>query len=201
MAVHATREVRQDLHGAVAPQDIRDNSGLGVADTDYRGCNMEERHVGEDGPRGLGDVRVGHLGTHEMGVREDQEALQDAAEVLCIVHSPVDLLEGILDNAVADSCFLGAADHTGRWSIRGTDYGHNWGMVPHGCNTEGLREGEDGPQDQEDEKAGHQGTHEMGVQGDERVGRRLKAGAPRVRNVGVGVVSVETQWKQVCWAT
>ena len=198
MAVLATREVRQELRGVAAPQDIRDNSGLGAADTDCRGCNMEERHVGEDGPRVLGDVRVGHQGTHEMGVREDQEALRDAAAVLCTVRSPVDLLEGILDNAVADSCFRGAADHTGRWSIRGTDYGRNRGMDPRGCNTEGLREGEDGPRVREDEKAGHQGTHERGVQEDERVGRRLKAGAHRLRNVGVGGVSVGTQWKRAC---
>ena len=114
VAVLATREVRQELRGVVAPQDILDNSGLGVADTDCRGCNMEERHVGEDGLQVLGDVRVGHQGTHEMGVREGQEALRGAAVVLCIVRSPVDLLEGILDNAVADSCFRGAADHTGR---------------------------------------------------------------------------------------
>ena len=103
MAVLATREVRQELRGVVAPQDILDNSGLGAADTDCRGCNMEERHVGEDGPRVLGDVRVGHQGTHERGVQED-----------------------------------------------------------------------------------------------ERVGRRLKAGAHRLRNVGVGGVSVGTQWKRAC---
>ena len=198
MAVLATREVRQELRGVAAPQDILDNSGLGAADTDCRGCNMEERHVGEDGPRVLGDVRVGHQGTHEMGVREDQEALRDAAAVLCTVRSPVDLLEGILDNAVADSCFRGAADHTGRWSIRGTDYGRNRGMDPRGCSTEGLREGEDGPRVLEDEKAGHQDTHERGVQEDERVGRRLKAGAHRLRNVGVGAESVGTQWKRAC---
>ena len=114
VAVLVTREGRDELHGVVAPQDIRDNSDLEAADKDCRGCNMEERHVGEDGLQVLGDVKVGHQGTHEMGVREGQEALLGAAVVLCIVRSPVDLLEGILDNAVADSCFLGAADHTGR---------------------------------------------------------------------------------------
>ena len=71
-------------------------------------------------------------------------------------------------------------------------------MVPHGCSTEGLREGEDGPRVREDEKAGHQGTHERGVQEDETVRRLLKAGALLLRNVGVGVVNVETQWKRVC---
>ena len=181
----ATKEARRELHGVA--QGIQDNSDLEVADTDCRGCNMEERHVGEDGPRVLGDVKVGLLGTHERGVRV---GLRDGVEVPYIVHSPVDLLEGILDNVVVDSCFLGAADRTGRWSIRDTDYGRNWGKDPHDCNTGELHEGEDDLLVREGEKAGHQGTHERGVQGDEMVGRPE---AHQLRNVGVGVVSVETQ--------